>query len=155
MTHTIVQSTKDHVLPIARNARPSDTQEVAAAGGRTVEEALLDGLRVSSRCRTIMDGEIPIAMFGVAPDVVTGLGIVWMLGTPLMDEARMFILRNSVKEIEGLHTAGGHTLYNYIDVRNEASMNWLKWCGFETVGDPEIMGVGQVPFLLFMRYQNV
>lgn len=79
------------------------------------------------------DGE-PIAVMGAAPSALPGVGIAWMLGTPGILRVGRTVARQTAQYLDAMHTAYP-VLWNYIDARNTVSMKWLRWVGFELLGD--------------------
>lgn len=142
------------LVDLAEDLRPSDLDEIAAGSGEDPAVALMSCALLSDHGWAILDGEDPIAAFGCAPSGTPGSAIVWMLGSPRMDEPRnaVGILRQSRKYKDLMHDAYP-TLFNYIDARNERSMRWLKWCGYELVELVPEFGVERRPFYLFSRHR--
>jgi len=42
-------------------------------------------------------------------------------------------------------------LYNWVDCRNEKSIKWLRYLGFNTIRRDEQYGKGKMPFYLMMK----
>ena len=92
---------------------------------------------------------IPPGVFVTGP---TDEGIVWMLGSPKMDlpRNRSGILRRS-KGYLGTLLGTYPRLFNHIDARNDRSMKWLEWLGFEIIDVDLSFGIEGRPFFLFER----
>ena len=46
------------------------------------------------------------------------------------------------------------TMYNYVDVRNKESINWLKHLGFRLTNTVDNYGFLRVPFIKFEKYNR-
>ena len=122
------------LVDLADDLRLADLDEIEATTAEEPAVALISSVMVSTHAWVILDGEDPICAFGAAPDDRPGLGVVWMVGSPRMDERRnaLAILRQSKPYLARLHAAYP-TLWNNIDARNDRSMRWLEWLGFEVM----------------------
>lgn len=143
----------DNLGHLAVNLRQSDVEEIAASSQLTPMEALMGSVRVSERGWIIrVDGE-PVCIFGAAPSGLPGGGIVWMLGTPRMDERRvaLSICRNFRPYLDELHRKWP-VLWNNIDARNQKSMDWLRWGGFRLIEALPNHGPEGRLFFTFSRY---
>lgn len=122
------------LVDLAEDLRSSDLDEISAGSGEEPATALISSVMVSSHAWVILDGSDPICAFGCAPEDAPGSAVIWMLGSPRMDEPRnaIPILRLSRTYLDEMHRAYP-TLWNYIDARNDRSMKWLEWCGFEVL----------------------
>lgn len=139
---------------LAGNLRQSDLDEINATSELTPMHALVESVRVSERGWIItVDGE-PVCIFGAAPSGIPNGGIVWMLGTPRMDERRvaLSICRNFRPYLDELHKLWP-VLWNRIDARNQKSMDWLTWGGFRLIEAHPNHGREGRLFFTFSRYQ--
>jgi hypothetical protein len=135
------------ILPIAHNMRDGDVQEVWASHCKTPAEALTIGMKNSAVCYTAVQAGVPCAMFGVVP-MPDGDGQIWFLGTDLTYEIKICFGRVSriiVDRFLKIYPA----LYNYVDVRNKKSIEWLKWLGASFL-EPKPYGDLGLPFQFFM-----
>lgn len=115
--------------------RQADRDEVFAASGRSPADALIFSLRKSSHAWTAMIDGVPEVMFGVGDlNVLAGVGAPWLLGTDAVERHYVAFLRCSVGFRDQLLQRYS-TLRNFVDVRNRASIRWLRWLGF-TLSDP-------------------
>ncbi|RJT42009.1 DUF2833 domain-containing protein [Mesorhizobium waimense] len=131
----IVPARAAHVRSIARRMRQADRDEVSAASGRSPADALIFSLRKSSHAWTALIDGVPEVMFGVGDiNVLAGVGAPWLLGTDAVDRHYVAFLRRSVGFRDQLLRRYS-TLRNFVDVRNRASIRWLRWLGF-TLSDP-------------------
>ena len=146
--YQLVRATMEHTLELAPRMREADVREVWATGHLTPLASLQGSLHISVDAGTaIVDGEI-MCMYGVgATSLLADLGFPWMLGSDIMEEHARFYLRRARSWIAW---AQGRfpVLRNHVDVRNESSIVWLKWMGFE-FEEAIPYGPDQVPFYPF------
>jgi len=77
----------------------------------------------------LIDGT-PVAVFGlVIPDVLTGHGHPWMLGTVDIDKNKKLLLVNSRRVVRKMLEICPH-LSNQVYTKNHQSIRWLRWLGF-------------------------
>lgn len=138
------------LVDLAEDLRQSDLDELAATSGEDPAVALVSSVMESTHAWVVVADGDPICAFGVAP--IDEEGIVWMLGSPKMDlpRNRLAILRRSQAYLDIL-LAAYPRLFNHIDARNERSMEWLRWLGFEIVDADLSFGIEGRPFFLFER----
>lgn len=121
---------------IAQHLRPSDREELEATeSGLTAEEAVNACIVSSTAGYLIKDrsGE-PIGIFGAAPTALPQVGMVWMLGTPGIEREALSIARLTRPYFDSLNEAYP-VLWNFIYRHNHGTMKWLKWGGFDVLGD--------------------
>lgn len=109
--------------------RDADVLELSACGetpGEAVARASLLGSEVLAGRA---DGEV-VCLFGVTrPDLLSDIGIPWMIGTErLAFRSRSFLAgsRAVVERWQRDHAA----LANLVDARNLRAIRWLRWLGF-------------------------
>ena len=147
----IRDSAHPDILPIATFMRKADVNEIWASHMLYPYEALVHGFENSKVCITAEHKGVPVMMAGVVP-INEETASVWMLGTPEVDRLTVRfckISRNVVSILLGFYPK----LYNYVDVRNKKSIEWLKWCGakFES---PAPYGISKLPFQFFILEKN-
>lgn len=122
-----------HAQHIGMNMRQADREEIEAWTGCDPLRTVVTGLLGSTRCWTAMvDGE-PAAIFGVYPtSVITRVGAPWLLGTDLTKSVRRRFITESRKYLSEMLQLYP-VLINYVDKRNEQSIRWLMWLGFDFV----------------------
>lgn len=131
----IVPAIYEHIAPIAIHMRQADRDEVAAASGVSPFEALEFSFKKSTLVRTALVDGAPSVMFGVGDiNILAGVGAPWLLGTEAVEENYVAFLRGSVEWRDQLLRRYS-VLRNFVDVRNRASIRWLRWLGF-TLSDP-------------------
>ena len=112
---------------IARRLRPADELDLEGASPR---DALLAGFSQSVRPLTVIDAGRPIAMFGVVPwGDESGVGSVWLLGTPQVERIKVPFLRQSHQWLEHI-SEGFAGLRNKVHQDNDLHVRWLRWLGF-------------------------
>ena len=117
--------------------RQSDKDEVAVAGGWSIEKVLPLSVQLSRRCEIIQNTKgDPVAIFGVSdgqpPEpFFPSYGHVWLLGTDDIEgvERRPFI-RMSRELIPRVMLPDYRFLHNHCWAGNYQALRWLKWCGF-------------------------
>jgi hypothetical protein len=155
MARIIVPAHSDHIFWLANNMSEADRDEVAAAVGMGPFRALADSLERSVAAWTgMVDDARPVCMFGVTPlDILGGIGSPWLLGT---DEVKKYGLaflklsRGYVPRMLDLFPV----LVNYVDVRHEVAIKWLKWLGFKFDPEPVSYGIWGLPFYRFEMKLN-
>jgi len=143
----IVKATLAHVPGLAANMRPADVAEVHACG-KTPEAALANGVRHSDFAWYCAVDGAPACMGGVATvSMLTGVGVPWMLGTPVLERNPKQLVVKTGRSIR-MMAANYAVLRNYVDARNGVSIHWLQWMGFE-IGDVMPYGPYAMPFRPF------
>jgi len=155
MARIIVPAHYDHLFWLASNIRKADRDEVGALGMGPYR-ALADSLARSIVAWTGLVDDRPVCMWGVTPmDILLGIGSPWLLGADDLPKYAMTFLRLNKGYVANMLELFP-TLVNFVDVRNELSIKWLKWLGFEFDSEPVAYGVWKRPFLRFsMEGSNV
>ena len=143
-----------HIAMLAPALREADKQEIYATSGKSGLEGLRLSYDASPVRYSIMEGEEPVAMFGVCPDSDNS-GVVWLLASDALKHRSTQFLRESKKYIDTLHEeANADLLWNLTDKRNVVHHKWLRWCGFSFIREVQ-WGPFGMPFYEFGRYRNV
>jgi len=128
----IVTGRQDHVNQMKGKLRKIDEFECYANIDKTGDFALQFSYNVSSIglvWTAFMDNE-PFAMFGASNvEAKAGVGIPWLLATDKLEEAWLFVLRQSKKYVARMQERYG-LLFNFVHAENTKSIKWLKWAGF-------------------------
>lgn len=139
---------------IAANLRQSDRDEVKASSALSPEDALLASVQLSSHAYVVLSDHPlcsgPIAAFGAAPHPLPGVGVAWMLGTDGIRRESRAIAHRCRRYMDELNAAY-FMLWNFIDARNELSMRWLRWGGFELLAEHPNHGPEGRTFFTFAR----
>lgn len=142
---TIEPATMALAMDMAPSMRDADVAEVRASGGLTPQEALEASVRWSAQAYAAkFDGELA-AIFGVGrASFLSGVGIPWLLGTPVLllhphafHRASQAFVAAWLEEYDSLE--------QMVDVRNFRSLRWLRHLGF-TVEEPRLWGYERRPF---------
>jgi hypothetical protein len=144
------ESTQDDVDYLCNNLRPEDAQEVQASHG-SVKEALQMGFDDSDECWTIIvtNTDEIAGIYGVGryDDMV---GIPWLLTTPAIEKVWLPFLRGSRKWVSEINNKYP-LLTNAVDAEYTVAINWLRFVGFTFIKKHKTWGVGNRPFLEFVR----
>lgn len=136
------------VWAVLADLRDADNEEIIALVGEDgVFGAVVSSAQTSSEAWTLVADGQPIAVFGVAPADMKGVGIPWMVGTPGVTRHRRAFMRLCSVYIPKM-LALFPTLVNIVDARNRRSIAWLHRMGF-TFGAPTPFGVEGRPFYPF------
>jgi len=126
------------------NLRPHDEAEVVALGGRTATE-LWDAVRASHEAQAVFEDGKLVCIYGINPHPAKCVGIVWLLGTPLLD-SRMISLCKQAREVIARWQQSFAVLTNCTDSRNTRILVWLRWLGFRLVGAIPVNGHNFIQF---------
>jgi len=137
----IVRASQEAIDAIGE-LRKCDEQEVRAALGLDGRTALQMSFEHAVRSWAILADGDPVAVFGVSDyPHVRGQGCPWLLASERISEIWRFVLRNTKEYVFGPMMEGFDSLFNFVDVRNEASIRWLEWVGFH-ISNPIPFGLG-------------
>ena len=144
------QSTQEDVEYLCDNLRPEDREEVLASHG-TTREALQTGFDESEECWTIIvtDTDEIAGIYGLSEYDET-MAIAWLLTTPAIKKVWLPFLRGSRKWVEEANQKYP-LLTNAVDADYTVAINWLRFVGFTFIKKHEKWGVGNKPFLEFVR----
>lgn len=142
------------ILYIAQNMRAADLGELRASHGDECDVLALLRRSVgqSSLAVTTVDactGE-PVAIFGAGPlSLLSDIGVPWMLGTERMFDFPRELLADGRRWV-GAMLQDFSELANYVDVRNDLSVRWLKRLGF-SFSEPVPYGIKGMSFYRFEK----
>lgn len=131
-----VKPTVALVKSIAADMRQADAEEVWASNHHTPIESMMKGWELSDVSTIAIDdnGE-PLVMIGlVKRDMLTGSGVVWMLGADRAMKHKKEFFRQTKPIINEMLTICPR-LCNMVHSKNTNSILWLKWLGF-TIDEP-------------------
>ena len=138
-----------HQHYVAANMREHDVQEIWAQSMSRPLDAVDYALKTSSHSWAGVHNDEPFALFGVSPvSLIGGVGSPWLLGTDQVANVSKPFLRGCVEFIDAMREVYP-TMVNYVDARNEVSIRWLKWLGFDIL-DAEPYGPFKQPFHKFV-----
>lgn len=139
---SVVPATEEHARQLALTMRQEDIEEVRASHALEPLEALLTGLSASEHTSAILDGDMVVAVFGVAN--VESFDTVWLLTGERVYRAPLSFIRVCQRELKRL-LEQWPVLVNGIDARYSRALRWAQWLGFEVF--PAIpYGVAGQPF---------
>jgi len=130
---TIAPVTPADVAELFAHIRPVDLQEIAATSSLPPLAALVNSVRLSTYAWSARINDQLLCVFGVAPvSVIAGVGAPWLIGTEAMDvrRHRLIFARRCAAQLRRMQ-ATFPTLRNYADARNQVTLRWLSWLGFE------------------------
>ena len=134
-----VKPTMAMIESIAADMRQADADEVWASNHHTPLESLVKGWGMSDFSTVAMSRGEPLVIIGLAKrDLLTGSGVVWMLGTERALNHKKEFFNQTKPIIDELLTICPR-LYNMVYSKNVVSILWLKWLGF-TIDDPITYG---------------
>lgn len=129
MNLVITEAKREDVDGLCNRLRDIDMLEVSSLGG-TAKEALLEGFDGGMIFTAKDKKDNVVCMFGSADAEVGDAGVVWMLGSELVDTYKKDVLKLTKKFVE-IISKPYKEVYNYIHEKNKKSIRWLKWCGFD------------------------
>lgn len=119
--------------------RASDLAECQAYGLPDIAAMIESSVRRSLLCWTGLIDDRLAAIIGVTPlDTLGGVGVPWMLGTPVLDAHSRVLVRRTPKYIARMLKVFPH-LTNFVHVENTTSVRWLRRLGF-TLHEPVPFG---------------
>lgn len=111
---------------------------------QTSVEALVHGICASRWSATALVDDMPVSMFGVkASDVLSGIGVAWMLGSEECSAHKFTMVRVGCRAVREMLEAFP-VLVNYVPATYARSLAWARSIGF-TVG-PVQNRTGLPPF---------
>ena len=135
-----VKPTMDMVRAIAGDMREADRVEIAASHGQTPLSALEWGLKHSEFSVVVKVNGVECVMLGlVRREILSGVGVPWLLGANAVLKHRSQLLRCSPPIIEDMLKICP-ILYNHVHIDNIMSVRWLRWLGF-TIDEPQPLGL--------------
>jgi hypothetical protein len=134
--------------------RPADQRELDAAYARPAREIIAESIARSIEPLAAWDDDRLVAIFGHAPlgPILTPMASPWLLGTPLLARHAGVLVRLSRQYVAAWREQHP-LLVNFVDVRNVASIRYLKAVGF-TLDEPAPFGVMGLPFHRFHKGYN-
>lgn len=142
----------EHLPAIAAVIRHADREEIEAATGIPIAQALTMLLPGSIKAQRIVCDGLTLAIFGDAEHGY-GIGVPWLISTEHVEQHPREFLRVCKPEVQDM-LVRHHTLINYVDARNTGAVRWLRWLGFD-FGDPVPYGHSGLPFYPFTLTREV
>ena len=136
---TFVKPTVELIESIADDMRQADADEVWASNHHTPLESLKEGWWLSDFSTVVMCDNEPLVMIGlVKRDMLTGSGVVWMLGANRALKYKKQFFTQTKPVIDEMLTICPR-LCNMVHSKNTVSIKWLEWLGF-TIDEPTPYG---------------
>lgn len=124
----MVSTNLKHLAELSVTMRQEDKDEIWHLARLTPLKALEGGYKACSYNRTVLlDGKVAL-IFGVAGEK-GGVGVPWMLASPLLQKVRKPFLREAKSFLEEM-SEGFSSLHNIAWSKNTEHLRWLKWMGF-------------------------
>lgn len=117
-----------HVAELSVTMRQEDKDEIWHLARSTPDKALRQGFEISSYCITTLLDDKVVAIAGISGEK-GGVGIPWMLASPLLTKIRKPFLREVKVYMEEM-SQGYTSMYNMAWAKNTEHLTWLRWLGF-------------------------
>ena len=138
---------------MAPKMRSVDKEEVYASNAQKPLAALLSAFDVKgSRNYSVIgtEEEYIVGMFGSVPTDLEGWGCAWLLASEELFKYKREFIKQSPQWIAEMGKGYTH-LFNYVDVRNQKSIIWLKHLGFKKQETINEYGHLKMPFILMVK----
>ncbi len=150
--YQVVDARFEHCMLIHRHARAADRIEIALATGGGIMQALHRGLKASTASWTLLYGDQPVAMGGVAPwpgelGRAMLVGIPWAIGTFHVEQRSRPLVELGPGILDRMLDLYGE-LQNYVHAENLRAIRFLGWLGF-TFGQAVEYGPTRAVFVPF------
>lgn len=138
-----------HDICVLKDKLRKEEVESLWSGFRASPEiALVKSYGASEVALTIELDGVPVAMMGAIRDPKDpSIGNIWLMGSDETDRVGLSFVRVTKFCITEL-LKEFRSLYNYVDVRCVRVFPWLRILGAK-IGEPQLMGVDQIPFRLY------
>lgn len=124
------KATMEDALYLSQNLREADARELEIVSGPDIKGSLEQFIRESRECYVaVTEDDLPKFVFGTTPSGISGLGYIWMVGTPEIEDHWIQIIRETrpwLKRISGDYKVLGNAVWKH----NEVHIRWLRWAGF-------------------------
>lgn len=133
---------------LAGRLRRTDVEEIWASHTLTSWEALHESIVNATMALSITNHGSVVGVFGIRAESILGKkATIWFLASDDLDKIKYRFLRHS-KGFVGMFLCFYPYLFNYVDVRNKPSIDWLRFCG-ATIEEPKPYGDMRLPFHYF------
>lgn len=140
-------ATEEDARYVGLHLRDSDWLEIERTGSADPYGAPLRSIQKSLISWTMADPQgVPIAVWGVSPFTLPGVGVVWLLGTPQLDRSGRYLIRQGAYYVDLMGRLFPEGLVNAVDVENSRTRRWLRALGF-TEGETVKASTGH-PFII-------
>lgn len=151
MTDVVIKGfEREDAILMSKNMRPMDKLEYGVmAQGAPLELGMLHMLNISELSKAAyVDGELLCCWGRIRQTILSAECCPWMVATPLVETkaAKKVFLKQSPSIIDDL-TQGFNRSWNMVYEGNKTTIRWLKWAGFEFIGEPLLVnGYKFLPF---------
>jgi len=128
------------VAYVAKHMRAHDVAELRALSMSTPEEALRSGINISQECYLGKWNGLPMAVFGVHTNTLSGVGVPWLLGTDLITKHPTGFVKLGRDYVAHLRR-GHYLLQNVVHDDNGPAKAFLRRVGF-TLTEPHRVATG-------------
>ncbi len=144
----IIPATQKHIDALKGNLRESDKREIWDAARMEPDEGLQHAFDISKLCWAGVSEGQTILCFGVSAfSLLSTKGSPWILAAEDIKNVNREFIRNCKLCVKTMLSFFDR-LENMVDIRNEVSIRWLKWCGF-SIGDKFRYGPNNLLFYKF------
>lgn len=153
------------ILYILNHLRPEDLHEVKTSRGKNFKKQIPKEI-MQSNAYFVLGVEKKTqrpAVMGGCVEVEKGVGMVWLLATPIALKHRICLLRHLKKNIENFDQKYWLT-YNFLWKENTIAKTWLKKFGYrfpaeeenKTFLDNQFLNISNIPkdFEVFYRIRE-
>lgn len=147
----LLPAKEHHVRTLLENLREEDRRELdlcLEGSGLDRCDAVLEQWKLGDICEAILTDSGAVAgVWGVHEGYAPDVGLIWMLGTPLLPSVSIPFLRacrGAVDRAHGIFDTLACTAWR----ENSLHLAWLEWCGF-TPYDP-----GHGPFIGYTHVRS-
>ena len=138
-------------LTLAPKLRKEDAEEIYQVSRMQPESGLLISIMNAKVAYTMFkdDPEEPVGVFGVTAHNNSKEDFIWALGTDALVKNPKLFLEESQRALKIIANYFPNNLITIADSANKRHLRWLKWMGFERVGEVEQHGLSTRPFIKF------
>lgn len=127
------QKNREDVLYILEHLRPEDEHEARTQKGDNFKEIILDEI-MNTKSRTYLGckktEDTPVCIGGYTDSNEHGVGIVWLLSTPDIEQNKTCLFRNIIKAFDEIDDKY-YLTWNILFSENNFAKSWLKKLGYK------------------------
>lgn len=127
---TVTAADFSHIDRMRGRFRQADVEELREVYHFSPEEACERGIELASHAWTVLaDGE-PVCMTGILPmSALTGVGVLWIVGTEWIDSHGFAFARASRQHVDRM-LEDYEVVLSRVSVKRDRVLEWAKWLGF-------------------------
>jgi hypothetical protein len=135
------------IVALSEQLRPVEAREISASTGKAPLLPLMESFTRSREAWAVFaDGEL-VCCWGVVPTETEGVGVPWMISTPVIERRKVAFWKLCVRELPEL-LERWRVLGNAIDMRHQQAVNWAKRLGFRFYETELVNGFAFAPFTI-------